>query len=111
MRIWPAPEWRRRPRTDVSCVCPSRGVEECMARYGVNELRGMVEPDRVHRSTYSDPDIFEIEMERIFNRVWTYVGHESQVKKPGDYWTVTIGRQPMIMIRGEDGKVHVLYNR
>jgi phenylpropionate dioxygenase-like ring-hydroxylating dioxygenase large terminal subunit len=82
-----------------------------MARYGVNELRGMVEPDRVHRATYSDPEIFELEMERIFNRVWTYVGHESQVKKPGDYWTVTIGRQPMIMIRGEDGKVRVLYNR
>ncbi len=82
-----------------------------MARYGVNELRGMVEPDRVHRATYSDPEIFELEMERIFNRVWTYVGHESQVKKPGDYWTVTIGRQPMIMVRGDDGKVHVLYNR
>ena len=82
-----------------------------MALYGISELRSMVEPDRVHRSTYSDPEIFEIEMERIFNRVWTYVGHESQVKKPGDYWTVTIGRQPMIMTRGEDGKVHVLYNR
>ncbi len=82
-----------------------------MARYSINELRSMVEPDRVHRSTYSDPDVFELEMERIFNRVWTYVGHESQVKKPGDYWTVTVGRQPMIMIRGEDRKVHVLYNR
>jgi hypothetical protein len=42
-----------------------------MARYGVNELRGMVEPDRVHRATYSDPEIFELEMERIFNRVCT----------------------------------------
>ncbi|MCW5773331.1 MAG: Rieske 2Fe-2S domain-containing protein [Rhodospirillaceae bacterium] len=82
-----------------------------MARYGIGELKRMVEPDRVHRSTYSDPDIFELEMERIFNRVWTFVGHESQVKKPGDYWTVTIGRQPMILIRGEDGKVNVLYNR
>jgi phenylpropionate dioxygenase-like ring-hydroxylating dioxygenase large terminal subunit len=82
-----------------------------MARYGVNELKGLVEPDRVHRSTYSDPELFELEMERIFDRVWTYVGHESQVKAPGDYWTVTVGRQPMIMIRGEDGGVHVLYNR
>jgi phenylpropionate dioxygenase-like ring-hydroxylating dioxygenase large terminal subunit len=82
-----------------------------MARYGLNELRSMVEPDRVHRSTYSDPEIFELEMERIFNRVWTYVGHESQVKNPGDYWTVMIGRQPMIMIRHDDGKVYVLYNR
>lgn len=82
-----------------------------MARYSMQDLRGMVEPDRVHRGIYSDPDIFELEMERVFNKVWTYVGHESQVKNPGDYWTVLIGRQPMIMIRHDDGKVYVLYNR
>jgi phenylpropionate dioxygenase-like ring-hydroxylating dioxygenase large terminal subunit len=79
--------------------------------YGVNELRAMVEQDRVHRRVYTDPEIFEIEMERIFNRVWTYVGHESQVKNPGDFWCVQIGRQPMIMTRHDDGQVHVLYNR
>jgi phenylpropionate dioxygenase-like ring-hydroxylating dioxygenase large terminal subunit len=50
-------------------------------------------------------------MERIFNKVWTYVGHESQVPTVGDYWTVQIGRQPMIMVRGANGKIAVLYNR
>jgi phenylpropionate dioxygenase-like ring-hydroxylating dioxygenase large terminal subunit len=70
-----------------------------------------VEPDRVHRSVYSDPGIFELEMEHIFNKVWTYVGHESQVKNVGDYWTVQIGRQPMIMVRHSDRSVRVLYNR
>ena len=79
--------------------------------YSRQDLRAMVEPDRVHRSVYNDPEIFELEMERIFNKVWTYVGHESQVRTPGDYWTVFVGRQPMIMIRGEDGRVNVLYNR
>src|SRR5258706_8393486 len=71
----------------------------------------LVEPDRVHRSVYSDPAIFDLEMERIFERVWIYCGHESQVKKPGDYYTMQIGRQPMIMVRGADGHINVLYNR
>lgn len=75
------------------------------------DLRNTVEPDRVHRSVYTDPGIFELEMDRIFNKVWTYVGHESQVKNPGDYWTVTIGRNPMVMVRHTDGTVHVLHNR
>lgn len=75
------------------------------------DLRHAVEPDRVHRSVYTDPGIFELEMDRIFNTVWTYVGHESQVKNPGDYWTVLIGRQPMVMVRHTDGTVHVLHNR
>ncbi|HTW88573.1 MAG TPA: Rieske 2Fe-2S domain-containing protein [Candidatus Binataceae bacterium] len=74
-------------------------------------LHKAVEPDRVHRSVYTDPGIFELEIERLFHKVWTYVGHESQVKRPGDYYTALIGRQPMIMVRHRDGTIHVLYNR
>ncbi|HSE79462.1 MAG TPA: Rieske 2Fe-2S domain-containing protein [Alphaproteobacteria bacterium] len=76
-----------------------------------SDLRKAIEPDRVHRSVYADPAVFELEMERIFNKVWTYVGHESQVKNAGDYWTVLIGRQPMVMTRHRDGTIHVLHNR
>ena len=43
-------------------------------------------------------------MERIHETVWIYCGHESQVPKAGDYYTVQIGRQPMIMVRGKDGR-------
>jgi phenylpropionate dioxygenase-like ring-hydroxylating dioxygenase large terminal subunit len=75
------------------------------------DLRHAVQSDRVHRQVYTDPAIFELEMDRLFNRVWTYVGHESQVKRPGDYWIVQIGRQPMIMIRHDDGSIRVLHNR
>ena len=71
----------------------------------------LVEPDRVHKSVYTDEQLFALEMERIHERVWIYCGHETQVRKPGDYYTVQIGRQPMIMARGADGKVNVLYNR
>lgn len=77
----------------------------------VRDVRRLVEPDRVHRACYTDPAIFEQEIENIFNRAWIYVGHETQVKEPGDYWTTFIGKQPVIMVRGADKKVHVLYNR
>ncbi len=50
-------------------------------------------------------------MERIFGRAWIYVGHDSQVAKPGDYIATTIGRQPIVMSRHRDGAVHVLFNR
>jgi phenylpropionate dioxygenase-like ring-hydroxylating dioxygenase large terminal subunit len=77
----------------------------------VPNLKKLVEPDRVHRLAYTDPEIFELEIKEIFEKIWVYCGHESQVKKPGDYQTLTIGRQPMVMIRGKDMKVRVLYNR
>lgn len=71
----------------------------------------LVEPGRVHRRVYTDADIFELEMARIFGRAWVFVGHESQVPNPGDYRTTDIGRQPVILIRHTDGKVRVLLNR
>ena len=74
-------------------------------------LSEFVEPDRVRREVYTDPAIFELEMQRIHERVWIYCGHESQVPKTGDYYAVQIGRQPMVMVRGAHGKVNVLYNR
>jgi phenylpropionate dioxygenase-like ring-hydroxylating dioxygenase large terminal subunit len=78
---------------------------------GAADLGRLVEPDRVHHTVYTDPAIFEREMDNIFNKVWTYCGHESQVPKPGDYYTVQIARQPMVMVRHQDGTIHVLFNR
>lgn len=74
-------------------------------------LERLVEPDRVHRTVYTDQEIFDREMENIWEKAWVYCGHESQVKSPGDFYTVQIGRQPMIMVRGTDQKIRVLYNR
>lgn len=74
-------------------------------------LDNLVEPDRVHRSVYTDQAIFDQEIEQIFERVWVYCGHQSQIPNVGDYHTLQIGRQPMFMVRGRDDAIHVLYNR
>ena len=78
---------------------------------GEAELAQLIEPGRVHRRVYTDPAIFELEMTRIFGTAWIYVGHESQVKNPGDYSCTRIGRKPVIMVRGADGEVRVIHNQ
>ena len=74
-------------------------------------LARLVEPGRVSRRVYTDPEIFELEMERIFGRAWLFVGHNSQVPDPGDYITTELARQPIIMTRHHDQGIHVLLNR
>ena len=69
----------------------------------------LVQEDRVHSRVYTDPQIFEDEMERIFHRGWVFVGHASEIPKPGDYRMAWVGRYPIIMVRGEDGEVTTGY--
>jgi phenylpropionate dioxygenase-like ring-hydroxylating dioxygenase large terminal subunit len=75
-----------------------------------SEIRSLMRPDRVHRSVYLDPDIFELEMRNVFGRAWVYVGHESLVPRPGDFVTARIGSQPVVMSRHTDGRIYVFYN-
>ena len=75
------------------------------------EILSLIEKDRVHKRVYTDPEIFELEMEKIWGTAWIFIGHESQVKKPGDYFATTLGREPVLMTRHSDGQVKVMFNR
>jgi len=62
------------------------------------------------RSIYTDPAILDQEIEKIFKQAWVLIGHETEVPEPGDYVRKTIAGQPLIQVRGNDGKVRVVYN-
>ena len=75
-------------------------------------LADLVRDDRVNSRIYTDPEIFEAEMERIFHRGWVYVAHETEIPEPGDYKTTMVGRQPVIVNRSsDDAEVQVMFNR
>lgn len=84
-----------------------------MARYrdDPRALERLIEADRVHRDVYTDPEVFQLEMERLWARTWIYVGHASQVPNAADFITVDIAAKPVIMVRQTDGSIRVLMNR
>jgi len=65
---------------------------------------------RVNRAALRSPAVLELEWERVFDQVWLYVGHESEIEQPGDYRRRTIARRPVLFVRGSDGQVRVLLN-
>lgn len=75
------------------------------------DLGALIRPDAVHRSVYTDPAIFDLEMERLFGRSWVYLGHTSEIHEIGDYKTTFIGKHPVIVTRLSDGSVTALLNR
>ena len=71
----------------------------------------LVREDRVHTSLYTDPAIFEVEIERIFNTTWVWVAHDSELPNKNDWITTFVGRQPVIVNRDKAGVVRVMLNR
>jgi phenylpropionate dioxygenase-like ring-hydroxylating dioxygenase large terminal subunit len=71
----------------------------------------LIHDSRIRGQLYRDPEVFEHELEAIWHKVWVYVGHESEIPGRGDYVRRQIGRQPVIMLRGDDDRVRVFFNR
>ena len=84
-----------------------------MDRYRGNPdaISALVRDAEVHRDVYTDPEVFDLEMEHLFGNTWVYVGHASQVPDVADFFTTTIGIKPMVMVRHSDGSIRVLHNR
>lgn len=74
-------------------------------------IHNMVRADRVHSNLYTSQEIFDAEMERIFERGWVWLAHESEVANPGDFKTTQLGRAPVIVCRDKHDQIHVLLNR
>jgi benzoate/toluate 1,2-dioxygenase alpha subunit len=64
----------------------------------------------VDRRIFVDPELFELEQRQIWEKVWVYVAHESQLPKPKDYITGWIGRAPIVINRDKTGKLNAFVN-
>ncbi|HYY56087.1 MAG TPA: SRPBCC family protein [Pyrinomonadaceae bacterium] len=59
---------------------------------------------------YRDEKILEAEKARVFSRTWQLVGRVEQVAAPGDYFTATVGDEPVIVVRGMDETLRAFSN-
>jgi p-cumate 2,3-dioxygenase alpha subunit len=65
---------------------------------------------RVNRETMTSERVRELEMERVFERSWLYVGHESELPEPGDYRRRTIAGRSVMFVRGSDEGIRAFHN-
>ena len=59
---------------------------------------------------YRDADVYEEEIRRIFLKSWLYVGHESEIRKRGDYFLFEVAGESVILVRDGEGRVNALLN-
>jgi phenylpropionate dioxygenase-like ring-hydroxylating dioxygenase large terminal subunit len=73
-------------------------------------VRAQREGWSLDRDFYTSPEIHELDVERVFMRSWLYAGHAGEIPEPGDFFLYPIANESIIVIRGEDGAVHALFN-
>lgn len=62
------------------------------------------------RAFYNDADIFEHDLRRVVLPHWLCAGHVSSLTKPGDFVTVEIAGESVIIARGQDDEIRALLN-
>jgi phenylpropionate dioxygenase-like ring-hydroxylating dioxygenase large terminal subunit len=75
-------------------------------------LRNTVDPEagRIPMFVYSDPAVYELELERLFPQTWLFVAHVSEVSESGSFVVRDMGEESVIVGRGEDGVARVFLN-
>lgn len=64
----------------------------------------------VSRRCWTDPGVYELEKRAIFGRAWLFLGHESQLRQPGDFVQAYMGETPIILSRGQDSRLYANIN-
>ncbi|HVZ45805.1 MAG TPA: aromatic ring-hydroxylating dioxygenase subunit alpha [Ramlibacter sp.] len=65
---------------------------------------------RVSRACFTDADIYRAERDSIFNTCWLYLGHGSELAKPGSFVTRSVGGRHLLFNRDAQGEFHAFFN-
>ncbi len=57
---------------------------------------------------YASPELFDLEIERIFRHEWICVGRSEQVRRAGDWFTAEIAGEPVVVTRDENDEIQAL---
>jgi nitrite reductase/ring-hydroxylating ferredoxin subunit len=83
------------------------GVDEIVATLG-SSLGDTTTARSLPGECYTSEEFFAFEKEALFMREWLCVGHHSSIPNPGDYFTLTLVDEPLVIVRGDDGVVRAM---
>jgi phenylpropionate dioxygenase-like ring-hydroxylating dioxygenase large terminal subunit len=83
-------------------------LKEILASY--NAAAALPDAHTIPASWYTDARVAQLELQNVFSRTWQAIGRATQVEKPGQYVTASVAGEPVVAVRGSDGKLRAFYN-
>ena len=81
-----------------------RGILDQIAPSAQNVESAVTMPPEV----YNSEEWFDFEKRAVFDAEWVCLAHTSHLPKPGDYVSIKIMDEPMLVVRGNDNEIRVL---
>jgi len=101
---------RRMAAAFLASVFPWRFTPPDSLSESPSDARSEALPLTLPGWTYSDPDFYALEKERVFLPAWHLVGHVNEVPAVGDYMTWQGMGERAFVIRGKDGVLRAFHN-
>ncbi len=86
----------------------NRPLSEVLNLYNMDAP--LEEASTIPAGWYWDEPIEALEREQVFHRNWIAVGRVNQVGVPGQFFTVELAGEPLVVVRGSDGELRAFYN-
>ncbi|MTH98897.1 aromatic ring-hydroxylating dioxygenase subunit alpha [Roseibium sp. RKSG952] len=64
----------------------------------------------LEQAFYTDPDVFALDLDKIFYREWLFAIPACEIPKTGNYVTHKIGAYRIVIVRGADGVIRAFHN-
>jgi phenylpropionate dioxygenase-like ring-hydroxylating dioxygenase large terminal subunit len=77
-------------------------AEELIQEVVAGEQQPLEQAHTLPPQAYTSEGFFQLEAERIFRKAWLVIGHVSQLPKPGDYYTLDLLGEMLVVVRGAD---------
>lgn len=79
-------------------------------RHYAGVRKPLLEAETMPAFSYTSPEFYQREVERIWRKVWNFIGSADQIRNNGDYFTINFTGVPVIVLRDHDGKVRAFAN-
>lgn len=83
-------------------------LKEILAAY--NAAAPLNEAYTIPAAWYTDERVAALERQSVFARTWQAAGRADQVARPGQYFTASVASEPIVVVRGSDGKLRAFFN-
>ena len=62
------------------------------------------------RPFYLDPGVYRADIDHVWRRAWLFAAHSAELKKPGDYVTLRVDTDSIVVTRDEAGQARAFHN-